>query len=290
MREEIIRVFDEAGARGFMHARAVDGDDEFGIDADEPVALASVFKICVLVELARQVGAGSLSWTQRVHVPAQRRTQGPTGLSVMLDDAEVSLRDLAFWMMSVSDNTATDVIMELLGGADPVNTTMKQLGLVETELIGDCLSLLEDLGAQLGLGEGVKGLEDVSDEVLRACAGLQPSGSSRSTPREITALLSLIWRDEAAAPADCAEIRRIMALQVWPHRLTSGFPDGVAISAKTGTLPGIRNEAGVIQTADGQRYAVAVFTRAKTFNSRQPAIDATIGRAAYLALQSFNKY
>jgi beta-lactamase class A len=284
MHDEIARVFDNAGARVFMHARAVDGDDEFGIDADEPVVLASVFKICVLVELARQVATGTLAWTQRVHIPATRRTQGPTGLSVMMDDAEVSLRDLAFWMMSVSDNTATDVIMELLGGAPPVNATMKQLGLVETELTGDCLSLLDDLGAQLGLGESVKGLEDVSDDVLRACAGLQPAGSSRSTAREITALLSMIWRDEVAAAEDCAEIRRIMALQVWPHRLTSGFPDGFAISAKTGTLPGIRNEAGVILTADGKRYAVAVFTRAKTFNSRQPAIDAAIGTAARLAL------
>ena len=100
----------------------------------------------------------------------------------------------------------------------------------------------------------------------------------------MTSLLGLIWRDEAAAPDNCAEMRRIMSLQVWPHRLTSGFPDGVAVSAKTGTLPGIRNEAGVVQTADGRRFAVAVFTRARSFEYRRPAIDAAIGTGARLAI------
>jgi beta-lactamase class A len=290
--EEIEQAFDQAGARVLMHARALDGSGaEFGIAANEPVVLASVFKIPVLVELARQVGTGRRSWTERVKVPADRRTDGPTGLSVMLDDAELSLRDLAFWMMSVSDNTATDVIMELLGGAAPINGAMRALGLSQTEIIGDCKYLLDELFVSLGLadgdGDGVTDWTQLDIETLRACPGLQAEGSSRSTPREITALLASIWSDDAAAPDDCAAMRRIMSLQVWPHRLTSGFPDGVAIAAKTGTLPGIRNEAGVVEFAeDGARYAVAVFTRAHTFAYRLPAIDTAIGTAARLAIDA----
>jgi beta-lactamase class A len=220
-----------------------------------------------------------------VHVPADRRTDGPTGLSVMSDDADLSLRDLAFWMMSVSDNTATDVIMELLGGPDSINATMTSLGLTQTHLVGDCDVLLSDLVVQLGI-DTVEGLAALSAEKLRSCPGLQPGGTNRSTPREITALLGLIWDDKVAPPDDCAAIRRIMSLQVWPHRITSGFGDGVLISAKTGTLPGIRNEAGVIETADGRRCAVAVFTRAETFEGRRPDVDAAIGQAARLAVDS----
>ena len=104
----------------------------------------------------------------------------------------------------------------------------------------------------------------------------------------MTGLLAAIWNDDAASTSACAEIRRIMALQVWPHRLTSGFPDGVTIAAKTGTLPGIRNEAGVITTAEAGRYAVAVFTRAHTFAYRLPAVDAAIGTAARLAIEALN--
>ncbi len=77
-----------------------------------------------------------------------------------------------------------------------------------------------------------------------------------------------------------------MALQLWPHRLTSGFPDAVHLAAKTGTLPGIRNEAGVVTYPDGRRYAVAVFTRAKKYEDRQPEVDSSIGRAAFRAIES----
>jgi beta-lactamase class A len=286
MRDEIEAVYQAAGARVFLHARDLDSDAEFGIDAYEPVVLASVFKIAVLVELARQVAAGTRRWTERVRVPADRRTDGPTGLSVMLDDADLSLRDLAFWMMSVSDNTATDVVMELLGGPDPINAAMRDLGLAETVILADCKVLLDDLGAQLGLTDGAKGWNELTAETLRACPALHPAATNRSTPREITALLAMIWHDKVAPAEDCALLRRILSLQVWPHRLTSGFPDGVALSAKTGTLPGIRNEAGVVEFAGGGRYAVAVFTRADDFAYRQPAIDAAIGTAARLAIQS----
>jgi beta-lactamase class A len=283
---ELESIFEAAGARGFMHAIDLDTGEDVGVHPDEGVVLASVFKIAVLVELGRQADAGRIDVTERVTVPASRRTDGPTGLSVMLDDVELSIRDLAFWMMCVSDNTATDVLIELLGGVDPINASMKELGLDETVLISDCKALLDELGAQLGLGDGVDGWQHISEETLRACPALQAAGSNRSTAREITQLLSMIWKDEAASAESCALMRRIMSLQVWPHRLTSGFGDGVAIAAKTGTLPGIRNEAGVIEFENGGRYAVAVFTRADSFAYRIPAIDASIGTAAAAAIAS----
>ena len=286
MLEEVAKVMRAAGADVFLHARDVDDGREAGIEADAPVVLASVFKIPVLVELGRQVDAGSIETTDRIVVPASRRTDGPTGLSVMLDDAELSVRDLAFWMMSVSDNTATDVLMERLGGAARINATMKELGFAQTELLGDCEFLLADVVAQLGLTGDVSSWLEVDEEVLRACPALQPAGTNRSTPREMTALLAGIWRDEVASPESCADMRRIMSLQVWPHRITSGFGDGVAIAAKTGTLPGIRNEAGVVTTPDGRRTAVAVFTRSHGFAGRQPPVDAAIGTAARLAVDA----
>jgi beta-lactamase class A len=60
-----------------------------------------------------------------------------------------------------------------------------------------------------------------------ALAGLRvldPATTNRSTPREMTALLAAIWRDEAAGPAACAAMRRVLGLQIWPHRPASGSP------------------------------------------------------------------
>jgi beta-lactamase class A len=259
-----------------------------GLDADTPVVTASVFKVPVMLEVARQIAAGQLSGTERVHVPASRRTAGPTGLSVMLDDVEVSLRDLAFMMMSVSDNTATDVVMGRVG-VDRIAATLAGLGLHETVVAQDCKQLLAELAVDLGIditAEEEIVFADLDPAKVAAARALNARHTNRTTPREMTKLLSLIWSDQAGAPEACAEVRRIMALQVWPHRLSSGFPDRVTVAAKTGTLPGIRNEAGVVTYPDGGRYAVAVFTVADSLAAQQPAIDASIGQAARLAVDA----
>ena len=70
------------------------------------------------------------------------------------------------------------------------------------------------------------------------------------------------------------------------HRLTSGFPDDVVVAGKTGTLTGIRNEAGVVTYPDGKHYAVAVFLRTVNSGDRQPLADAAIGLTARLAVES----
>jgi beta-lactamase class A len=88
-------IFDSVGARGFVHARDLGSGAETGLDADELVVLASVFKIPVLLELARRAAFGQLSLTERVRVLASEHAFGSTGTSAMMDDADLSLRDLA---------------------------------------------------------------------------------------------------------------------------------------------------------------------------------------------------
>lgn len=72
-----------------------------------------------------------LDATERVEVPAEGRTLGGTGLSAMRDPITISLRDLAMLMMSVSDNHATDVLVDLLG-TDAINATTAKLGFPNT--------------------------------------------------------------------------------------------------------------------------------------------------------------
>lgn len=276
------------GATGYVHARDIDDDAEAGFNADTLVVTASVFKIGVVLELAHQYSTGELDPLQRVSVGANERVMGPTGLSGMLDEADLSLRDLSYLMMTVSDNTATDVIMNLVG-IERVNATLRTLGLEQTVLEGDCRQLLGSLLEDLGFRPGeipTQKINALDPHQLRACRALKAESTTRSTPRETTRLLQMIWRDEAGPPEACAEVRRLMGLQVWRDRLSSGFGDEVVISAKTGTLPGIRNEAGVCEFPDGKRYAIGVFTVADTFEIRRPEVDRVIGRAAWLAIQS----
>ncbi|MBE1573602.1 serine hydrolase [Amycolatopsis roodepoortensis] len=285
--DEIDAVFAAAGARGFLHARevGVSGGPEVAVGADDPVVLASVFKIPVAVAYAREVVAGRLDETERTRVTARYRIGG-IGTAGCADDVEMSWRDLAHFMLTMSDNAATDLVYRRVG-QEAVDRVLADLGLARTRLIGCCEDLFSSVIADLG-AKPDDDLEAVfaaaTPEQLWKLSVLDPERTTASTPREITALLDAIWTDRAGDPAACESVRKIMARQIWPHRMSSGFPAGVAIAAKTGTLPAVRNEAGVVSDVDGRRYAVAVFTRAGSLADRLPAVDASIGTAARLAV------
>ena len=284
-------LFESAGVRGFVHARDIDAPDhgpqhrpaEVGLDPDEPVVLASVFKICVLLEYALQAAAGELSRTERLTVTAADK-DGGIGTSGCADDVSLTLRDLAHFMMTMSDNAATDVLLRRVG-LDRVRATLARLGLRRTRLIGGCAELFAQVKAELGTVD----IDGMPAEVIEPLAVRDPERTTSSTPREITTLLTAIWRDEAGPPEACAEVRAVMGRQIWPHRLASGFGDEVRVSGKTGTLWGIRNEAGVVEYPDGGRYAVAVFLRTHRMDARNPAADAVIGRAARAAVDRLRR-
>lgn len=285
----LAEVFADAGAVGFLHAREVGvGTEgpEVAVGADEPVVLASVFKILVLTAFVRAVAAGELDERERTTVTARYRIGG-VGTAGFADDTEVSWRDLALNMMSMSDNAATDVLFHRLGAA-AVDRVIADLGLEHTHLVGCCEDLFASIVADLG---GTPDsdldalLEGATPDRVLALDALAPERTTRSTPREITTLLNALWTDTAAPAAACRQARDIMARQIWPHRLASAFPSEVRIAAKTGTLPTWRNEAGVVTYPDGRRFAVAVFTRAASLAERQPRVDAAIGAAASLAVE-----
>jgi beta-lactamase class A len=282
----LAEVFADAGAAGSVHAREIGGTGrEVGVGADDTVVLASVFKIPVAVAYAREVAAGRLDPAERTTVTARYRIGG-IGTAGCADDVEMSWRDLALFMLTMSDNAATDLLYHRLGRAT-VDAVLADLGLARTRLIGCCEDIFASITEELGLGEDEDldaALAATPAERLEKLAALDPERTSASTPREITALLEAIWTDRAGPPEACAEVRSIMARQIWPHRLSAGFPSDVQIAAKTGTLPGVRNEAGVLTFPDGRRFAVAVFTRADSLAPRLPAVDASIGRAARLAI------
>lgn len=279
--------FTEAGVRGFCFARDVDGDRAVGVDPDAPVVLASVFKIPIALEYARQAAAGRLDPTGR-HAVEPRFRDGGIGTSGCADPVEMSLRDLVLMMLTMSDNAATDVVLDQVG-TDAVNATLTGLGRTRTHLVGGCADLLASLTAELGaasLADAEALMAALTPARLDELSVCDPGRTTRGTARDIAELLAQIWRDEAGPPGACAEVRAVMARQIWPHRLSSGFGDDYRVAGKTGTLPGWRNEAGVVQAPDGGRHAVAVFTRSTRPDLRHPEADRVIGTVARIAVDA----
>jgi beta-lactamase class A len=298
---EIAEGFERAGCAGFLHAVEVTSGAEISGRADEPVVLASVFKILVALEFYDQVHSGALDPARSLRITPQMRTAGQTGISMFDDPVEVSLRDLCRLMMNVSDNTATDVLLAEVG-LDRVNERARACGCHATVVESDLRTLIDGIGADLGFADyaqllaaqsgalGPEARERGHDSVrIDACAALDATRTTRSTPREMGRLQTAIWKDEAASPQACADLRTLMAQQV-SSRLARALPDHATIAAKTGSLLGrIRNEVGVITHADGRAFAVSVFTRAHRPFEGVPRIEAEMAAAAASAIEALRR-
>jgi beta-lactamase class A len=283
--ERLRAVFAGAGAEGVLHTVDIDGPGEAGYGADEPVVVASVFKVLLVLEFARQSAAGQLDPRERVRVTSERRLGG-WGTGGCLDDVELSLRDLAHFAMAVSDNTAADLLMERVG-PDTVAMLAKELGLAGTRIVGGPRQVLESMLDEVGARderEFAAVFPTLSAAEVRGLGVYDPARTNASTPREMTRLLRMVWRDEAGPPEACAQVRDLMGRQVFRHRLAAGFGDGVRVAAKTGTLPGLHNEVGVAEYPDGGRYAVAVFARTPALQANHTETDVAIGAAARTAV------
>jgi hypothetical protein len=154
--EEIREVFAAVGAEGLLHAVPVGAgpgdapEAEVAVGADEPIVIASLVKILLVLEFARQAAAGQLDPRERVRVTAADRLGG-WGTAGCADDVELSLRDLAFFAMSVSDNTAADLLLARVG-LDTVRLLAGELGLTGIRLVGGPRDVLESMLADVGAG------------------------------------------------------------------------------------------------------------------------------------------
>nr|WP_312892891.1 serine hydrolase [Allostreptomyces psammosilenae] len=275
--------FAAAGVTGWLHARDVDTGAELAVDADTPVSTSSVHKLCLVVTLHRLAAEGRIDLAERIEVNPHDRTSGPTGLSAMADPVTISLRDLALLAITVSDNAAADALWARVG-TPAINQAMADLGLTHTVAVHRVGELFATIAEDTG-GAGPAALADPA--VVARLRALDPHHTNRATARDMTRLLAAVWRDEACPPPYGDQVRRLLALQVWPHRLASGFPfDDVRVSGKTGSLPTLRHEVGVVEYPDGGRYAVAVFTRSASTAVNLPAADAAIGQTARLAVDA----
>ncbi|WP_433361854.1 serine hydrolase [Streptosporangium sp. CA-115845] len=286
--ERIAEIFAAAGLDGHLHALDITGGRAVGVRADEQVVIASIFKVLLVLEFARQAAAGQLDPAERVLVTAGDRLGG-WGTAGCADDVELSLRDLAHFAMSVSDNTAADLLMRRVG-LDTVQMLAAELGLGRTRVIGGPRQVLESMLADVGARDGAEFARifpTLPAERVWALRVFDPGHTTSSTAREMTRLLGLIWRDEAGPPQACAAVRDYLARQISWTRIASGFPPEVRVSAKTGTLPGLHMEAGVAEYPGGGRYAVAVFARTEQLHAtRRIDVDLAIGQAARVAVDA----
>lgn len=212
-------------------------------------ATASTIKLAILYELFKQSDEGRLS-LDAVMTLDRAQAVGGTGVLAELTAPAMPLRDYATLMIVLSDNTATNVLIDAVGLSN-VTARMASLGLRETKLRR---KMIDSAAARRG------------DENV-------------STPTEIARLLEIVYRgDGLKAESQAALVAILKKAKTTPMR--RGIPPGVAVANKPGTLEGVEVDAGVVYL-QGRPYVLSVMTTYLTQNADGEAVIASASRAAF---------
>ena len=125
--DRIVAISSQLGGTVGVAARNLASQASVRVNADELFPMASCFKVPVMVEVMRRVDAGTLRLDDRLTLTEADKSPGSTLIHCQ-EGLQPSVRDLLYLMITLSDNTATDMLWRLVG-LDAVNETMRELDL-----------------------------------------------------------------------------------------------------------------------------------------------------------------
>lgn len=268
------------------------------IAADTPVPLASVVKIPVLLEAFRQLGEGRFQLDDRWPLEHAYKALG-SGILTQFDDGLMpTVLDLITLMIIVSDNTATDILMQRLG-VQAIDDFMHRLGLTQTHVAHTLGEIFADMLPTPDPDQDRYALARWEAE-----HGVQRDGFSYSlsadnnvgTPRELTRLLEMIYAAGVLDRGACDQMLQILLKQQLNDRLPRFLPAGTPFAHKTGTFSGVRNDCGIIYVSEASHVVVTVLgtwdhdacrgNRILEW-TRATEIDTAFGRIALAAYKAF---
>jgi beta-lactamase class A len=256
------------------------------VNGEEVLPTASVFKVPLVVELYRQVERGEVDLDKPYILRDADKVPGSGVLRELSEGLELTLSDLVTLMMIVSDNTATDVILGLVG-MERVNSAMRGLGLEKTLVAASCRDIIFDGVGGFDLLDEERTLaryDELAAETRRRGGFTAKTRNNVSTADEMTRLLGLIAEGGAAGKASCDAIMGLMAkCQTGEARIAKYLPrDVVRVCHKEGTRLRLRNDVGIVTLlGSGERYVLSCFTNdVRDVNAAEEAI-ASVSRNVY---------
>jgi beta-lactamase class A len=205
--------------------------------------------------------AGRIDLSERVTYRDDTKVAGSGVLQYLDDGLAPTLRDLSVLMMSVSDNTATDLLFDRVG-KDRIEATLDRLGLSSTRVPFDIREMLMEL---VDLDHTKPGGYDELRRRLRLSAGsggrsMIPDQADRTTPADMCRLLELVESRAILDPAACTAIIELMKRIQSATRIPGLLPKGTVVAHKTGSYRRLRNDVGIVYAPNGP-YVVALFAR-----------------------------
>jgi beta-lactamase class A len=259
LKARVQKLIETSGAEVAVVMRTVDGTQELLIDPDKTFHAASTMKVPVMIELYRQVEAGTLKLDEPLAIKNEFHSivDGSVyQLSVGDDsDAEVykaigktmTLRELCDVMITVSSNFAANLLIERVG-AENVRKTVTRLG-------ADGMVVLRGVEDQKAFDKGL---------------------NNATTARALAVLMQTLAQGHAVSAKADAEMIAVLKRQKFRDAIPSGIPDGTPVAHKTGNITKIHHDAAIVY---GPRpYVLVILVRGIEDQKVSGALMASISR------------
>ncbi len=218
-----------------LYAKNLDTGAAYSLGGDERVRTASTIKLAVLIEAFARVAGGRAKWSDELVLTKEKKVGGSGILNELSDNLRLTFRDAVNLMMLLSDNTATNLVIDAVT-ADAVNARMASLGLSDTRLM------------RRVFGGGV------SEE------GKRPEnaryGLGRSSPREMITLLEKLERGEVVNAEASKEMIELLKRERGQDAIGRSLWR-VPKATKSGALDALRSSVGIVYSPRG-RIAIAI--------------------------------
>ncbi len=223
-----------------LYAKNLDSGQAVEIRGSDPVRTASTIKLPILCAVFDAVAHDRASWTELLTVTAAEKVSGSGVIaSEISDGVQLPLGDVTHLMIVLSDNTATNMVLDRFG-ADMVNAYLDRIGVANTRAMRKILGT--------GTAAGVSAAGKLPEN--------QKYGLGKSTPRDMVTILEKLEHGEIVNADSSKEILAVLKRcqdATGIRRRLGGMP----IVNKTGSLDALRSDLGIVYTKTG-RIAMAI--------------------------------
>lgn len=255
-----------------LYAKNLTTGETVSLDAMRPVQTASVIKLPLMLQAFEQVKAGKLKLSDPLVLTKENQVGGSGILQFMDTGLRLTLQDMITLMMTLSDNTATNMLIDAVGLA-PTNEMLSHMGLTNTYFY---------------------------KKVFKPAEGPMPPdqkkfGLGKTTAEEMAKIMESIYRCDLGDRALCIEMITIMRNQQYRAMLprylqgSDSSEDVSPIADKIGALDDVRNDVALVYTKRGP-LIISIFTYDNEDRSWTPENKAEImiGRLARMIVDSWS--
>lgn len=218
------------------------------VNGERSFATASMVKVPILVAFFQEVDAGNIELTEQLTMRQDLVAPHAGDMQYLPVGTQFSALETAEEMIRISDNTATNMLIDRLGGIAAVNQRFKQWGLSQTTL-----------------NEWLPDLE----------------GTNISSPHDLVALMSMVEQGQLVSLRSRDRLLAILRTPVTQTLLPQGLGEGATIAHKTGDIGTLVGDVGLIDMPSGKRYLAAMMVERPFNDDRAQELIRQMSRASY---------